>query len=89
METKVRSINPGRWSLGEVSRADQPIRTSDAVLVQVIQKNRKPMAFQDLLATIKKGKLVKTNSKDFANVLRKVLSTSTAVKRVARATYGV
>ena len=89
METKVRSINPGRWSLGEVSRADQPIRTSDAVLVQVIQKNRKPMAFQDLLATIKKGKLVKTKSANFANVLRRLLSTSTKVKRMQRGVYEV
>jgi hypothetical protein len=41
------------------------------------------------LANVKKRKLIKTTSEDFANVLRRTLSTSTAVKRVARATYGV
>jgi hypothetical protein len=63
--------------------------TIESIVVQVIQKNRKPMAFRDLLATIKKGKLVKTKSKDFQNVLRRVISTSTKVKRVGRGVYSV
>jgi hypothetical protein len=44
---------------------------------------------QGIAAAIKKRKLVTTKSKNFENVLRRTLSTSTAVKRVARATYGV
>jgi hypothetical protein len=67
----------------------RPAPTIESIVVQVLRKNRKPMAFQDLLSTIKKGKLVKTKSKDFANVLRRVLSTSTRVKRVGRGVYGV
>ncbi len=59
------------------------------VIVKLIRANGKPMEFKAILAAIKKGKLVKTKSKDFSNVLRRTLSTSTAVKRVARATYGV
>jgi hypothetical protein len=47
------------------------------------------LEFKAIMAAIKKGKLVKTKSKNFENVLRRTLSTSTAVKRVARATYGV
>ena len=59
------------------------------VVVTLIRANGKLMEFKAIMAAIKKGKLVKTKSKDFANVLRRTLSTSTAVKRVARATYGV
>jgi len=47
------------------------------------------MAFKDILATIEKKKLVRTRSKNFANVLRRTLSTSKAVKRVGRGVYGV
>ena len=46
------------------------------------------MASRDILAMIKKGKLVRTKSQDFANVLRRVLSTSTKVKRVGQGFYG-
>jgi hypothetical protein len=59
------------------------------VVVSLIRANGKPMEFKAILAAIKKGKLVKTKSKDFANVLRRTLSTSTKVKRVARGVYGV
>ena len=41
-----------------------------------------------IAAAIKQGKLVTSKSKNFENVLRRTLSTSTVVKRVARATYG-
>ena len=59
------------------------------VVVTLIRANGKPMEFKAIMAAIKKGKLVKTKSKNFENVLRRTLSTSMAVKRVARATYGV
>jgi hypothetical protein len=59
------------------------------VIVSVIRKNRKPMAFQDLKARIVKGKLFKSKSGNFDNVLRRTLSTSKAVKRVARGVYGI
>ena len=59
------------------------------VIVSVIRKNRKPMAFQDLKASIVKGKLFKSKSGNFDNVLRRTLSTSKAVKRVSRGVYGI
>ena len=59
------------------------------VIVSVIRKNRKPIAFQDLKARIVKGKLFKSKSGNFDNVLRRTLSTSKAVKRVARGVYGI
>ncbi len=61
--------------------------TLQDVVVGLIRKNGAPMPFQDILAAITKQKLVKTRSKNFANVLRRTLSTSTRVKRVARGTY--
>ena len=63
--------------------------TIESVVVQVIRKNRKPTAFQDILTAIRKGKLVKTKSKNFTNVLRRTLSTSKRVKRVGQGIYGV
>jgi hypothetical protein len=58
--------------------------TVESVVVNLLKKRTKPMAFQDILSTIQKKKLVKTKSKDFANVLRRTLSTSGKVKRVGR-----
>ena len=59
------------------------------VIVKVIRKHGSPMAFQDLKARILKGKLFKTKSGNFDNVLRRTLSTSKAVKRVGRGIYDV
>jgi len=63
--------------------------TIEAIVVDLLKKTGRPMAFQDLLATIKKQKLVKTKSANFANVLRRTLSTSKAVKRAGRGVYRV
>lgn len=63
--------------------------TLQEVVAGLIRAHGSPMAFQDILRTIQSRKLVKTKSKDFANVLRRTLSTSKLVKRVARGTYGV
>ena len=59
------------------------------VIVAVIRKKRGPVAFQDLKARIVKGKLFKTKSGNFDNVLRRTLSTSKAVKRVSRGVYDI
>ncbi|MEN8007380.1 MAG: hypothetical protein ABFS42_10220 [Candidatus Krumholzibacteriota bacterium] len=59
------------------------------VIVAVIRKKRSPIAFQDLKARIVKGKLFKTKSGNFDNVLRRTLSTSRMVKRVGRGIYDV
>jgi hypothetical protein len=57
------------------------------VIVSVIKKNRSSIAFQELKARITKGKLFKTKSGNFDNVLRRTLSTSKKVKRVGRGIY--
>jgi len=59
------------------------------VIVAVIRKKRSPIAFQDLKARIVTGRLFKTKSGNFDNVLRRTLSTSKMVKRVGRGIYDV
>ncbi len=63
--------------------------TIESVVVDLLKKAGEPVAFKDLLATIKKQKLVKTKSANFSNVLRRTLSTSKAVKRAGRGVYRV
>ena len=59
------------------------------VIVSVLKKGGGKMSFQDLLATIVKGKLYKSKAAKFDNVLRRTLSTSKKVKRVGRGIYAV
>lgn len=85
----------------KVTRKKSPVRKAPAskkasgkmkledVIVAVIRKNGSPVAFQDLKARIVKGKLFKTKSGNFDNVLRRTLSTSKMVKRVGRGIYDV
>lgn len=63
--------------------------TLQEVVAGLIRQNGGPLAFQDILGTIQKQRLVATKSGNFANVLRRTLSTSKLVKRVARGTYGL
>lgn len=63
--------------------------TLEDVIVKVIKGNKGAMAFKDLKKTIVGGKLFKTKSANFDNVLRRTLSTSKAVKRVGRGVYDV
>ena len=57
------------------------------VVVSVLQKNGGTMSFKELYAAIAKGKLFKTKSKNFDNVLRRTLSTTDKVKRAGRGIY--
>lgn len=57
------------------------------VVVSVLKKNGGTMSFKELFATIEKGKLFKTKSKNFDNVLRRTLSTTDKVKRAGRGIY--
>ena len=52
-------------------------------------RRKKGMSFKDLHAAIVGGKLFATKSAKFDNVLRRTLSTSKKVKRVARGIYAV
>ncbi len=69
--------------------ATKPRVTVESVVTDLIRANGKPMSFQDILAKVTGDKLIKTKSKNFANVLRRTLSTSKQVKRVGRGVYGV
>jgi hypothetical protein len=64
-----------------------PRQTVESVVVALLKANKKPMAFPEIMATIQKKKLIKTKSANFANVLRRTISTSAKIKRVARGTY--
>jgi len=68
-------------------KAKAPRVTVESAVVALLKGHKKPMAFQDILETIQKKKLIKSKSKDFANVLRRTLSTSKKVKRVSRGVY--
>ncbi len=76
---------------GRMKRAAAPKvkKTLEWVVADLIRSEGKPLAFQDILATIQKKKLFQTKSKNFDNVLRRTLSTSKKVKRMGRGIYGV
>ena len=69
--------------------AKAPRVTVESVVADLIRGNGSPMSFQEIFAEITKQKLIKTKSKNFANVLRRTLSTSKALKRVSRGVYNV
>ncbi len=62
--------------------------TLQDVVANLIRGHGGSMSFQDILHTIQSRQLVKTRSKNFANVLRRTLSTSKTIKRVSRGVYG-
>jgi len=63
--------------------------TVAAVVEELIRAAGRAMSFAEIHDAIVSGKLVATRSKNFANVLRRTLSTSDAFVRVARGVYGV
>ena len=79
---------PGKKSTAAKSKGAGKMKLED-VIVSVIRKNGSSIAFQDLKTRILKGKLFKTKSGNFDNVLRRTLSTSKKVKRVGRGIYDV
>ncbi len=66
-----------------------PRVTVESVVVDLLKAHGKPMAFQDILSTIQKKKLIKSKSKNFANVLRRTVSASKKIKNVSRGVYRV
>ena len=61
-------------------KAKAPRVTVESVVIDLLKAQKKPMAFQDILSTIQKKKLIKSKSKDFANVLRRTVSSSKKIK---------
>jgi hypothetical protein len=83
-KTSRRSARParGRGTAGDGG-------TLEDVIVRVLQEHGEPMSFKALLESIVMNKLFVSRSKNFDNVLRRTLSTSDRVKRVARGVYAV
>lgn len=65
----------------------KPAATIETVVVDLLKANGAPMAVPEILATIKKQKLVKTKAANFAGVVRQTLSKSSKIKRVGRGVY--
>ncbi|MBA4377133.1 MAG: hypothetical protein C0395_00445, partial [Gemmatimonas sp.] len=63
--------------------------TLESVVAGLIRANGGKMSVQDILAAIDKGKLVKSKSGNFANVLRRTLSTSAILVSAGRGLYKV
>jgi hypothetical protein len=64
-------------------------QTLEAVVAGLIRANGGAMSVQDILRAIAKGKLVKSRSRNFSNVLRRTLSTSTILVSAGRGLYKV
>lgn len=62
-------------------------KSLEQTIVDVIKGYGKPMPFPIIKSTIMKGKLFKTRSTNFDNVLRRTISASRAIKRVSRGVY--
>jgi len=88
------NAKPGRKPKAQVAKKPKattkaPRQTVESVVVALLKANKKPMAFPEIMATIQKRKLIKTKSANFENVLRRTISTSSKIKRVARGVYRV
>ena len=68
-----------RVGRGKVSLVD--------VVVGVLEQAGRPLPFKEILETIKSGKLYRTKSKSFDNLLRKTLSSSERFARAGRGIY--
>lgn len=62
-------------------------KSLEQVIIDLIRSKGGKMMFPDIKSTIVRRKLFATRSKNFDNVLRRTISSSRRIKRVARATY--
>ncbi len=87
-KAKAAKAKPGSKQKVQVAKKSAaPRQTVESTVIALLKANKKPMAFTEIMATIQKRKLIKTKSANFANVLRRTISTSSAIKRVSRGTY--
>ena len=89
MAVKKKTAKKTAKKTSKAKKTTPPRATLEDVIVTLIEKHGGPMSFKDILAAIIDGKLVKTRSSQFDNVLRRTLSTSDRVKRVSRGVYGI
>ncbi len=62
-------------------------KSLEDVVVDLIHSKGGPMLFPDIKNSILRRNLFATSSKNFDNVLRRTISTSTKIRRIARGTY--
>ncbi len=61
--------------------------TIENIVLDLLKAHGAPMTTPEIVATIKKQKLVKTKAADFPGVVRQMLSKSSRIKRVGRGVY--
>jgi hypothetical protein len=83
------AAKPGAKKAGEKAAAKQTPATGsiESVVVNLLKANGAPMAIPEILATIKKQKLVKSKAANFAGVVRQTIYKSSRIKRVGRGVY--
>ena len=84
---KTRAKAGAKKTTRRASGKKQP--TLESVVINLIAKKGGKMSYKDILSTITTKKLFVSKSSNFDNVLRRTISTSKKIKRVARGVYGV
>lgn len=75
------------WKKAGAMKAPAVSSTIETVVVNLLKANGAPMTTPEIVATIKKQKLVKTKAADFSGVVRQMLSKSSRIMRVGRGVY--
>ena len=86
---KVTKKTAAKTPRAAAKKTAKKAQTVESVVVDLLRKEKGTMSFQEILKRITTGKLIKTKSKNFANVLRRTLSTSTKVSRPSRGVYAL
>lgn len=64
-----------------------PRPTNESLILTVLKSSGKPMTVPQIVATIMKRKLVKTDAANFAGSLRQTIAKSSKIKKVGRGVY--
>jgi predicted nucleic acid-binding Zn-ribbon protein len=88
---KRTAAKPAKKRAGQKAAAKRVPATGsiESVVIDLLRANGAPMAVPEILATIKKQKLVKTKAANFAGVVRQSISKSSKIKWVGRGVYRV
>jgi hypothetical protein len=81
------SAKKARKTAGAKSALATSVPTIETIVVDLLKANGAPMAVPEILAAIKKQKLVKTKAANFDGVLRQARSKSSKFKRVRPGVY--
>ncbi len=88
---KRATTKPGAMKASKKAAAKKAPATGspsiESVVIDLLKANGAPMAVSEILAMIKKQKLVKTKAANFDGVLRQAMYKSSKIKRVGRGVY--